>query len=165
MDPFGDIPWDNDIQRNDRTAFRWLQTVAKDDATRRRRYPTDKQRKRVRATSSILVTLECRSDQLLVTIDVNVEDKPPGWKGWSSPFLHLSIQLLLSLEGRRIHQQLVDAYMTHTNREVTEDREDYREKVEQYTRGLLPLKYIRGTGWQLKSARTLRNSLESWENI
>jgi hypothetical protein len=163
LHPAGDILWNYSSQCSDETIFLGLRAAAKEE-TRRRRYPTNKQRKTLTNKSSITVRFDHSSGTLLVEIDINIEDKPANWQGWNSSFLHLSLQLQLSLRDGRIHQQPIDAYLSYNGSEVPTE-ENHLHRIEKYTKDPLPLKYTPGEGWRIKKFKILRNVLIDWEEL
>lgn len=156
MDPSSNLRWD---YSNVHTPQPTLNQLLRSMAGRRWSLPLDMRED----SSSVKVTAERDRSQLIMTIDVDVEDAPPGWKGWSKPFLHLSVSFQLDPFSSPISQKQIGSYLTYDGREVDLTKE-YQRKIERYTKKKLWLQHVNGQ-WQLHSLESFRRVIARWELV
>jgi len=157
MDPSSYLGWD---YSNPHTPKPTLSQLLRSMAGRRWSLPPDMRE----GDSSIRVTAEQdRSQLIIMTIDVDVEDAPPGWKGWSKPFLHLSVSFQLDPFSTPICQKQIGSYLTYNGREIDLSK-DHQAKIEQYTMKKLRLSYI-NEQWQLHRLESFRHVIARWASV
>jgi hypothetical protein len=149
------VSWNYSKLQVEESATEWLRR----NATHKNcRYPKKNLDKKDR--NAIRIGTDCYRGRLLVSIEVDIEDKPSTQQHWPGAFLYLSLQLRLNLRQSTVSQEQLDAYLSYDSREVAVTKK-YQAWIEQYTRGKLALNYDQQE-WRIHNLNQLRHALEFW---